>query len=652
MHFRHPEILYALFFLIIPVLIHLFNFQRFTVQRFTNVQFLQEIQAKSRKANQLKKRLILLSRLLALASLILAFAQPYWAKEKMGENMHTIIYIDNSMSMQSKMENEMNALRSGINEIIGSLNDLTGKFSLITNNDRYVQIDKLQLREHLLAIDFTPSTKKISTVLNELNYLSQGTHFETTNVIFVSDFNLGPSKDELELNNDWDYYFVDKGNLVFENVVLDSVWVSSRSENNIVLSARIRATNKNFENLSVSLLLEDQLFGKTSIDLNENETQLINFDVPTEKASRGTLSLSDQRMSFDNSLFFSFTKRNKQNITIIGSLDEYFQRLYPSEEFSLNQVAIDSIEPDQLSDQDLIILNHLPSISKPLLQTLRSLDRFGANLVIIPPDNPDLNSYNELLVELGVGSITAWVQKELTINRINYEHPFFKSVFNEQIENFAYPNTASSLQGSFDKGSTLLGLENGDPFLSEFRNSGHHIYWFSSSLKNENTDFREHPLIVPVFYNFSKTDDSDAILYFQLGKENEVLLKQQDVQEQETLKIQKGDETFIPLQIINAGQVRVTTYEYPEEPGTYFLMKKEDTLRQMSFNYNREESISQRIDIDQLIADDNAQLGLSGVNAISDINDRFRERSLWQLFITFVLVFLLTEILLQKYLKD
>ena len=43
MQFKHPEILYSLLLLIIPILIHLFQLQRFVKVPFTNVKFLKNI---------------------------------------------------------------------------------------------------------------------------------------------------------------------------------------------------------------------------------------------------------------------------------------------------------------------------------------------------------------------------------------------------------------------------------------------------------------------------------------------------------------------------------------------------------------------------------------------------------------------------------
>ncbi|MDF1518545.1 MAG: BatA domain-containing protein, partial [Lutibacter sp.] len=105
MQFKHPEILYALFFLIIPIIVHLFQLQRFVKVPFTNVAFLKNIERQTRKSARLKKWLVLMSRLLALSCIIFAFSQPYFSKSSTQQQVNVTIYLDNSNSMQAKGEN-------------------------------------------------------------------------------------------------------------------------------------------------------------------------------------------------------------------------------------------------------------------------------------------------------------------------------------------------------------------------------------------------------------------------------------------------------------------------------------------------------------------------------------------------------------------
>ena len=105
MQFKHPQILYALFLLLIPIIVHLFQLRKFQKESFTNVAFLKKVTLQTRKSSQIKKWVTLLTRMLLLACVIVAFAQPFTSKNNtFNTTPETVIYLDNSFSMEAKGE--------------------------------------------------------------------------------------------------------------------------------------------------------------------------------------------------------------------------------------------------------------------------------------------------------------------------------------------------------------------------------------------------------------------------------------------------------------------------------------------------------------------------------------------------------------------
>ena len=104
MTFERPEILFFLLLLIIPILIHLFNLNKYKKVYFSNVQLLRKIKTEKKHISNLKKLILLLSRLILLSALILAFAKPFMNNKNHSENTYKkiSIYIDNSLSMSHK----------------------------------------------------------------------------------------------------------------------------------------------------------------------------------------------------------------------------------------------------------------------------------------------------------------------------------------------------------------------------------------------------------------------------------------------------------------------------------------------------------------------------------------------------------------------
>jgi len=104
MNFLYPGFLFALIAVAIPVIIHLFNFRKFKKVYFSNVQLLKEVEQQNSSREKIKNLLILLSRILAIIFLVLAFAQPYIPQNNQknsGLSNSVSIYIDNSYSMEA-----------------------------------------------------------------------------------------------------------------------------------------------------------------------------------------------------------------------------------------------------------------------------------------------------------------------------------------------------------------------------------------------------------------------------------------------------------------------------------------------------------------------------------------------------------------------
>ena len=82
MKYQNPELLFFLIALAIPIIIHLFNLRKHKKIYFSSIRFLKEIKEKNRRKANLKNILVLISRILAIFFLIIAFAYPYIPSKK------------------------------------------------------------------------------------------------------------------------------------------------------------------------------------------------------------------------------------------------------------------------------------------------------------------------------------------------------------------------------------------------------------------------------------------------------------------------------------------------------------------------------------------------------------------------------------------
>lgn len=102
MEFIHPERLWLLSLLLIPIIIHLFHFRRQKVLYFSSLKFIRFIEQENKSTQKLRHLLVLISRCLALIFIVFAFAMPIIPLNENGRNGGKnvlAIYLDNSFSM-------------------------------------------------------------------------------------------------------------------------------------------------------------------------------------------------------------------------------------------------------------------------------------------------------------------------------------------------------------------------------------------------------------------------------------------------------------------------------------------------------------------------------------------------------------------------
>ncbi|NNK39431.1 MAG: hypothetical protein HKP45_02120, partial [Winogradskyella sp.] len=164
MQFKYPELLFGLFLLLIPILIHLFQLRKFKRVEFTNVKFLKQVEQQTRKSSQLKKWLVLLTRMLLLACLVVAFAQPYFAsKELFNLKKETVLYLDNSFSMQAKGKNG-SLLNEAIQDIINTVED-TETISVFTNDEEFKSASFKAIKNDLINLSYSSQQYDYESVI-------------------------------------------------------------------------------------------------------------------------------------------------------------------------------------------------------------------------------------------------------------------------------------------------------------------------------------------------------------------------------------------------------------------------------------------------------------------------------------------------------
>ncbi|GAA4282375.1 vWA domain-containing protein [Gaetbulibacter aestuarii] len=641
MQFKHPELLYALFLLLIPIIIHLFQLRRFKKEQFTNVALLKKATLQTRKSSQIKKWLILATRLLALAALILAFAQPFTSPQSGAKKrVETVIYLDNSFSMQAQ-GTKGPLLKRAIQELVATIPE-DSKISLITNNEIYRNTSIKAIKNDLLELDYTGSSLSTNEALLKAKTLFTNNSSSIKNLVFISDFQ----------DNDNDFQFIEDKTLKLfpiqlqpesrNNIAIDSAFIEKENSGNLSLHVRLTDFDKSGNTVPISLFDQGNLIAKTAVEMNETSEAI--FTLPDNQPIQGRLSIDDNSLQFDNTLYFNINKPPKINVLAInGASDSFLKRIYTPDEFNFSSTSESQLDYSLLDAQNLIVLNELQALPVALASALKSFLERGGALTIIPSNNTEIKSYNSFLTTYGL-ALNSFNNSEKRITKINYSHPLFrKGVFEKQVTNFQYPRVNEYYELSRSQGASALEFEDLKPFLID----SNKLFLLTAPLNEANSNFKNSPLIVPTFYNMAKYGLDIPSLYMIIGQPNrfdvKVKLGQDDI-----LSMENKGHSYIPQQQYFNTKVRIQADNIPDIAGIYAIKNKEETLEYVSFNYDRSESRMNYIDISSL-------KGSFVSNSIEQIFDTIKSETkinaLWKWFVIFAAALLIIEMAILKYFK-
>ena len=641
MQFKNPELLYALFLLLIPIIVHLFQLRKFQKVPFTNVAFLKEATRQTRKSSEIKKWLILFTRLLLITVIVFAFAQPFTSKNNTFKiEKETVIYLDNSFSMQAK-GNQGELLKRAVQDIISNVSE-DEIISLTTNENSFKKTSIKAIKNDLIQLGYSSNILSAQAALLKSNTLFNKNKNSLKNLVFISDFQEDYSELQIEKDTLTNYFFIKLNPLNTNNVSIDSAYISEKTTTNIELKVILKNNGALIENLPVSLFNDDNLIAKTSVSIDKEASTA--FSLPTNEVINGKIVIGDTNLQFDNTLYFNINNTTKVNVlTINASDDSYLKRIYTEDEFNYNATLENQLNYNLLESQNLIILNELNSIPSALGVALKQFTKQGGVLIVIPSKSIIQSSYNELLVNYRT-TFKDFVDTQKSVTTINYAHPIYNNgVFEKQISNFQYPKVNNYYNTISNTSSDILKYEDGKPFLFQNNNA----FIFTSALNTDNSSFKNSPLIVPTLYNIGTYSLNIPELYYTIGKNNMFNIRTQ-LRQDDILSLTNGSINLIPEQRYFNNKVVIKTSETPAVADTYSIKNKNEIIKNVSYNYNRNES-------DLVYKDLSNFKGIYQSDSIVDVFDIIKSDTkvnvLWKWFVIFALILLIIEMVILKYFK-
>ncbi len=518
MNFAQPGFLWAITALAIPVLIHLFNFQKTEKIVFANTRILNEVIQQTQKSRQLKNWLLLLIRILAFTFLILAFAQPQFesseAKNISKSLPQTVVYVDNSVSMFAAKDGK-SAFDISIStaKTIPNRYSQKGWFQLLTNSfeTKHTWTSPSGFQDQLTEAINPSQTRNIQTILNRIERQQNSQNLgEQKPGFIISDFqksNIGPLE-KLRFDS------TKKTNLVLikhddqSNVWVDSVWlpkpISLRLESQEIKVKILRAGIPLKRKVNIQLFADGNLISGKIVDPGEQNAIEVSlpFKIKARELKQCTLTTDDPEITFDNNFYFKLQAPPPSFVYLISEVKNQFisTALNNKDLFQKQESTYSTIDYKKLKESDLIILNEPKVFDDALLEACIQKAEEGKSVLIFAGKESEELKKKLILQGFDISS-NSIIQKpqDWLVKLPEKGNLFFASAFKEISQSTLKP--FSNPYFFLKSGSSILSYENGSPYLSQISWKKGNLFFVSGPLTGGESSVQNHPLIIPMLYN-------------------------------------------------------------------------------------------------------------------------------------------------------
>jgi len=615
-------------------------------------------------------------RLLAFSCLVFAFAQPYFPSNKKESSEDTIsaIYIDNSFSMQAMgVEGELLSQAKQLAQALIHKNRPTTKYIILSND---FSPEEQQIHSQADALDFidqlgfSNESRKLSDVASlQKSILTEND--KKGQFIWISDGQKA-TWDITSINSMEENIFpilLTPQNK--ENLSVDSIWFSSpirKPNQKMEINIKISNNSKSIIKQSKVKVSIDNIDQNQSVVFDENNKGIVTMNYLTPEPGNHPIKVSleeENSISFDNEMYAVFNVKPFQtigliegenatnNVELVYQLDPFYQVISQHKK---------QLNFDNIKGQQLIVVNQVKTIEFGLAQQLINYSESGGNLALVPSEDCDINSWNELLLKLKMPLLKKTENSTQNLRKIHQEAPFFSGVFEQKVNEIRIPVNRNTVLNSYSKARflPLISYADNSPFLCMSSQKGKNIFLFNSDLGPNNSNLLQSDLFSTLFLRIAETSSSLNPLYLVLGESSNYRINQKSTGEK-PLEISLKEGSFIPQQQVNQNTVELHFNGFQNErllnQGIFSITQNNKALAEIAFNYGRLESNTDYYTSDEI----NQLFKKQGFNNViskqieqtEEINtiDFNNSNKLWRILLILGIIFFLTEMILLKVFK-
>ena len=624
----NPAALLALAAVAVPLFLHFFNLRQPRTVEFSSLDFVKELQESTVQRVRIKEWLLLLLRMLAIACLVLAFAQPTLTSDLggMGASVPTThaLVVDNSLSMTANGEggsyfDQATRTAEGVLETVEEGDEVLLWPTARGGQSRPDPVSNVGVvRQALANLEPRAGASALSRAIVE----AAGQSDTPRTVVYVmSDLQASTLGDSVatKVPDGVSVQLLPVKTRTQSNVAITDVTVTSRIAE-VDQPVQLEATLVNhgpepLDDYVSSVYLAGDRVAQATATLEPGLETTVSFTATPQTRGwlDGAVVTEDDDVPVDDRHHFTLHVPEERRVLLVrgeGQRTKYLDLALSSEmiesriAFRTTAIEENALASAELGQYDAVLLAGPRSLSSGEVDALtRYVDR-GGGLLLFPNAQARPEDYNALFGALDAGSFRGFsgaLSADRTVasfDRVDLAHPLFEGVFSQERRredaSVEQPDIhyVMNFRPSGQSGQTLIELSNGFPFLHEVRHGGGRLLVTAVAPTRDWSELPVHGLFVPLLYrSVYYLSASTSVAGEQLVAGRPAELRVTGVAPDASLRLRRpGGIEVTPEQRTLFGATLLQIGTTLTEPGVYDVQAGTTQVRRVAVNVDPAES--------------------------------------------------------------
>ena len=198
-------------------------------------------------------------------------------------------------------------------------------------------------------------------------------------------------------------------------------------------------------------------------------------------------------------------------------------------------------------------------------------------------------------------------------------------------------------------------FKDGRDFLS-YQQAKNRLYFLASPFRTEYTDFYAHAIFVPIMYRIAMLSKKEFNRIYYTLDESVIKVTTDSINSESIIKLKSMDKEIVPEARIAGSELILDIPKFELNPAHYDIEIENVTKGTIAFNPDKSESLLDQHTIENLraLSSENSYVKLFNTKGFDNFDKEIKEKylgiPLWRIALILVLIFLLIEILLIRFL--